>query len=32
MLVFAFREEEEIEIPAHEIGRFERKHRAEVAV
>jgi cytochrome o ubiquinol oxidase subunit I len=31
MLVFAFREEEEIEISAHEIARFEREHRAEVA-
>ena len=32
MLVFAFRKEEEIEIPADEIARFEREHRAEVAV
>jgi cytochrome o ubiquinol oxidase subunit I len=32
MLVFAFREAEEITIPADEIARFEREHRAEVAV
>jgi cytochrome o ubiquinol oxidase subunit 1 len=32
MLVFAFRKEEEIEIPADEIARFEREDRAEVAV
>jgi cytochrome o ubiquinol oxidase subunit 1 len=32
MLVFAFREAEEIAIPADEIARFEREHRAEVAV
>jgi cytochrome o ubiquinol oxidase subunit 1 len=30
-LVFAFREEEEIEIPAETIARFDRAHPAEVA-
>jgi cytochrome o ubiquinol oxidase subunit I len=32
MLVFAFREEEEIKIPAGEIAEFDRAHQAEVAV
>ena len=32
LLVFAFRDEEEIEIPAEEIAQFYRRHRAEVAV
>jgi cytochrome o ubiquinol oxidase subunit I len=32
VLVLAFREAEEIAIPANEIARFEREHRAEVAV
>ena len=31
MLVFAFRETEEIEIPATEVGRVDRAYRAEVA-
>ena len=31
-LVFAFREEEEIEIPAETIARFDRAHPAEVAL
>jgi cytochrome o ubiquinol oxidase subunit I len=32
MLVFAFRKEEEIEIPAEQIARFDRAHQAEVAI
>jgi len=32
MLVFAFREEEEIEIPAEDLAEFDRAHQAEVAV
>ena len=32
MLVFAFREEEEIKIPAEQIAAFDRVHPAEVAV
>ena len=32
MLVFAFREQEEIEIPAEEVAQFDRAHRAEVAL
>jgi len=32
MLVFAFREEEEIKIPAEQIAAFDRAHPAEVAV
>ena len=32
LLVFAFRDEEEIEIPPEEIARFYRRYRAEVAV
>jgi cytochrome o ubiquinol oxidase subunit I len=32
LLVFAFRDEEEIEIPAEEIAQFYRRHRAEVTV
>src|SRR5258708_1148493 len=32
MLAFAFREEEEIEIPAEQIARFEQANQAEIAV
>ena len=32
MLAFAFRNEEEIEIPAEQIARFEQVNQAEVAV
>jgi cytochrome o ubiquinol oxidase subunit 1 len=32
MLAFAFRREEEVEIPAEQIARFEQVHRAEIAV
>jgi cytochrome o ubiquinol oxidase subunit 1 len=32
MLAFAFRSEEEIEIPADQIARFEQANQAEVAV
>jgi cytochrome o ubiquinol oxidase subunit 1 len=32
MLAFAFREEEEIEIPAEQIARFEQANHAEIAV
>jgi cytochrome o ubiquinol oxidase subunit 1 len=32
MLAFAFRDEEEIEIPADQIARFERANQAEIAV
>ena len=32
MLAFAFRREEEIEIPAEQIARFEQVHQAEIAV
>jgi cytochrome o ubiquinol oxidase subunit 1 len=32
VLAFAFRDEDEIEIPAERIARFERRHRAEVAL
>jgi cytochrome o ubiquinol oxidase subunit 1 len=32
MLAFAFRDEEEIEVPADQIARFEQAHQAEVAV
>jgi len=32
MLAFAFRKEEEIEIPAEQIARFEQVHRAEIAI
>jgi cytochrome o ubiquinol oxidase subunit 1 len=32
MLAFAFREEEEIEIPADQIARFEQANQAEIAV
>ena len=32
MLTFAFRDEEEIEIPAEQIARFEQAHQAEIAV
>ena len=31
ILVFAFRDEEEIEIPAEELAQFDRSHQAEVA-
>ena len=31
-LVFAFREKEEVEIPAETIARFDRAHPAEVAL
>jgi cytochrome o ubiquinol oxidase subunit 1 len=32
LLVFAFRDEEEIEIPAAQIASFERRHQAEAAI
>ena len=32
MLAFAFRDEEEIEIPAEQIARFEQVNQAEIAV
>jgi cytochrome o ubiquinol oxidase subunit 1 len=32
LIVFAFRDEEEVEIPAARIAQFERAHRAEVAL
>jgi cytochrome o ubiquinol oxidase subunit 1 len=32
LLVFAFRDQEEIEIPAERIAQFDRRHREEVAV
>jgi cytochrome o ubiquinol oxidase subunit 1 len=32
MLAFAFRNEEEIEVPAEQIARFERTNEAEIAV
>jgi cytochrome o ubiquinol oxidase subunit 1 len=32
MLAFAFRDEEEIEIPADQIARFEQVHQAEIAI
>ena len=32
ILVFAFRDEEEIEIPAERIAQFDRRHQAEVAI
>jgi cytochrome o ubiquinol oxidase subunit 1 len=32
VLAFAFRDEEEIEIPAEQIARFEQVHQAEIAV
>ena len=32
MLAFAFRDEEETEIPAEQIARFEQAHQAEMAV
>jgi cytochrome o ubiquinol oxidase subunit 1 len=31
LLAFAFRDEEEIEIPAEQIARFDRRHQAEIA-
>jgi cytochrome o ubiquinol oxidase subunit 1 len=31
-LVFAFRKEEEVEIPAERLARFDRAHLAEVAL
>jgi cytochrome o ubiquinol oxidase subunit I len=32
LLAFAFRNEEEVEITAQQIARFERRHQAEVAL
>jgi cytochrome o ubiquinol oxidase subunit 1 len=32
MLAFAFRSEEEVEIPAEQIARFEQVNHAEIAV
>jgi cytochrome o ubiquinol oxidase subunit 1 len=32
ILVFAFREKEEVEVPAEEVARFDRIHPAEVAL
>ena len=32
LLAFAFRDEDEIEMPAEQIARFDRAHQAEVAV
>jgi cytochrome o ubiquinol oxidase subunit 1 len=32
MLVFAFRDEAEIEVPAEQIARFEQVNQAEIAV
>jgi cytochrome o ubiquinol oxidase subunit I len=32
MLAFAFRDEEEVEIPAEQIARFEQANPAEIAV
>jgi cytochrome o ubiquinol oxidase subunit 1 len=32
MLAFTFRDEEEFEIPAEQIARFEQAHQAEIAV
>jgi len=32
ILVFAFRDEEEVEIPAERIAQFDRRHQAEVAL
>jgi cytochrome o ubiquinol oxidase subunit 1 len=32
MLAFAFRDEEDIEVPAEQIARFEQVHQAEIAV
>ena len=32
LLAFAFRRQEEIEVPAAEIARFEQTHQAEVAL
>jgi cytochrome o ubiquinol oxidase subunit 1 len=31
LLAFAFRDDEEVEIPAEQIAQFERSHQAEVA-
>ena len=31
LLAFAFRDEEEIEIPAEQIARFDRAHQVEIA-
>jgi cytochrome o ubiquinol oxidase subunit 1 len=31
LLVFAFREKEEVEIPAERLAQFDRAHQAEVA-
>jgi cytochrome o ubiquinol oxidase subunit I len=32
MLAFAFRDEEEVEIPTEQIARFEQAHQAEIAI
>ena len=32
LLAFAFRNEEEVEIPAEQVAQFERHHQAEVAL
>jgi cytochrome o ubiquinol oxidase subunit 1 len=32
MLAFAFRDEEDIEVPAEQIARFEQVNQAEIAV
>ena len=32
MLFFAFRDEEEIELPIEQIAQFDRAHKAEVAL
>jgi cytochrome o ubiquinol oxidase subunit 1 len=32
MLVFAFRDDEDIEVPAEQIARFEQVNQAEIAV
>jgi cytochrome o ubiquinol oxidase subunit I len=32
MLAFAFRDEEEVEVPAEQIARFEQANQAEIAV
>jgi cytochrome o ubiquinol oxidase subunit 1 len=32
ILIFAFRDEDEIEVPAAQIGQFDRAHQAEVAI
>jgi cytochrome o ubiquinol oxidase subunit 1 len=32
VLVFTFREKEEIDIPAEQLAQFDRAHQAEVAI